>query len=91
MKDFKMAPTKLESVIDNLDNDESAAILSREENLASLGQFDVFADFYLAFGLLGNVPHIGQTPVDQNPLAIMEMEVAYRFLVLGLYTLVRCY
>ena len=50
-----------------------------EENLAPFGERDKLTDGDIATG--GHVAQTGQAAIDENPLAIVEMEIGHRLTV----------
>ena len=51
-----------------------------KKNLAAFSKWHILPDAYLF--LVRDIIHIWQAAVDENPLTIEEMEIAYWFLVL---------
>lgn len=74
-----------------LNYNQTSPVSTGKQYFSTFCKLYKFAYLYLSLRLFGNIPHIGQLAVDENPVAIVEMEITYRFLVFRFGSLVGCY
>lgn len=75
-------------IVDELDHNQTASILSGKKDFASFGKLYKFSNFNLTFWFFRDIPHVGETAVYENPFPVVEVEISYRLLILLLSALI---